>query len=35
MERLLIYGLAVANIVLGFVIYYRKPSPFEKRRYDK
>ncbi len=35
MERLIIYGLAVVNIILGFILLYRKPSPFGKKTYDK
>ena len=35
MERLLIYGLVIINIIVGFIIYYSKPSPFGKKTYDK
>ncbi len=35
MERLIIYGLAVAAIIVGFIILYHKPSPFGARTYDK
>ena len=35
MERLIIYGLVIINIIVGFIIYYRKPSPFGKKTYDK
>lgn len=35
MERLTIYALAAANIILGFLLYYSKPSPFGKKTYDK
>lgn len=35
MERLIIYGLAIVNIMLGFILLYSKPSPFGKKTYDK
>ena len=35
LERLIIYGLVIINIIVGFIIYYRKPSPFGKKTYDK
>ena len=35
MERLIIYGLAVANIIVGLILWYSKPSPFGKKTYDK
>lgn len=35
MERVIIYGLAVAAIVLGFIVFYSKPSPFGGKTYDK
>lgn len=35
MERLIIYGLVIANIIVGLILFYRKPSPFGKKTYDK
>ncbi len=35
MERLIIYGLVIINIIVGFILYYSKPSPFGKKTYDK
>lgn len=35
MERLIIYGIAIVNIILGLILFYRKPSPFGKKTYDK
>ncbi len=35
MERLVIYAIAITNIIIGFIIFYRKPSPFGSRHYDK
>ena len=35
MERLLIYGLVIINIIVGLIIFYSKPSPFGKKTYDK
>lgn len=35
MERLLIYALAISGIVTGLILFYRKPSPFGRKTYDK
>ena len=35
MERLIIYGLVIRNIIVDFIRYYREASPFGKKTYDK
>ena len=35
MERIIVYALVVANIVIGFIIFYSHPSPYGKKTYDK
>lgn len=35
MERIIVYMLAVINIVIGFIIFYSHPSPYEKKTYDR
>lgn len=35
MERLIIYGLVTFNIIVGLILWYRKPSPFGGKTYDK
>lgn len=34
MERIILYLLAMANLGVGLVLFYRKPRPFGRRTYE-